>query len=728
VSFLNPWMLMGLAAAAVPVAVHFFDLRRPRRVDFSSLAFVRQVEERTMQRLKLKRWLLLALRVLAVACLALAFAQPVLSPDIAQSAGGAARAPTAMAAVVDNSLSMTRRAGGQGTALRRAKGRAEALAGQMRPGDRLRLSATAGRGEGQRGTFRNAGAAREALSGVEAQAGAAPLARTARRAARRLAESGRAEARALYLFTDLQRSTLTDTLAEESGSGPEASENLRAALVPVGGGAQNVAVTDVSVESRIVEAGEPVQVTATLENYGTEARGGVGASVYLGAEGNAQRVARTTADLQAGASETVSFTVTPRRRGWRPARVEIEGAGGFPADDTRHFVLHVPRERRVLLVRGQGQATRYVELALASGRSEAGQESLFQTTTIGEGRLAGTDLSTYDAVVLVGPRSLASGTRQALGRFVEGGGGLLLFPRSFAGGGRADYNALLGRLGGGQITGLSESSGAGQPQRPVTSFERVDTDHPLFEGVFDPSRASGPRVERPVLYRVADYDAGAAGEQTLIHLTNGRPFLQEIRHGQGATLFMAAAPSEAWSDLPTRGLFVPLLYRSLFYLSANGGRRAQTLTAGQPGEIRVRAAGGDADAALRLVGPQGQEVTPRQQRLFGATLLQTSGRLRTPGIYEVRQGGDRVRRVALNLDPAESDVRAADPEEAAARIGEALGIEDVAVLSDPGEANLTRMLRAGQTGRELWNVFLALALALLVAEMLVARHWAPEEA
>jgi hypothetical protein len=735
VSFLNPWMLMGLAAAAVPIAVHFFNLRRPRRVDFSSLAFVRQVEERTMQRLRLKRWLLLALRVLAVACLALAFAQPVLSPDLAQSAGGAGQAPAAMAVVVDNSLSMTRRSGGQGTYLRQAKARAAALAGQMRSGDRLHLSATAGLGDPQRGAFRNAGTAREAIRSVEARAGAAPLARAARRAARRLAESSRPN-RELYLLTDLQKSTLADTLAGEAAAGSEADGGVRAALVPVGEGApQNVAVTDVTVESRIVEVGEPARLTATLENVGPEARESIGASVYLGAEDRAQRVAQATADLEPGASQTVSFTVTPRRRGWRPGRVEIE-SDGFAADDTRHFVLHVPRERRVLVVRGQGQTTRYVELALASGRGESGsaQGSIFQPRVLDEGQLAGADLSAYDAVVLVGPQSLASGTRQALGRFVRDGGGLLLFPRSFGGqgssGAQADYNALLSRLGSGQITGVSgDGSGGGSgPRQPVTSFERADTDHPLFEGVFDPSRASGPRVERPTLYRVADYDARAAEEQTLIRLSNGRPFLQEIRHGQGAALFMASAPNQEWSDLPTRGLFVPLLYRSLFYLSSSGGRRAETLTAGRPGELRVRTAGSSAGAPLRLVGPQGQEVTPRQQRLFGATLLQTSGRLRTPGVYDVRREGDLVRRVALNLDPAESDVRAAAPEEATARIAQALGTRgDVQVIADPGAQELARPF-AGQAGRELWNVFLALALALLVAEMLVARHWTPEEA
>jgi hypothetical protein len=735
-------MLMGLAAAAVPIAVHFFNLRRPRRVDFSSLAFVRQVEERTMQRLNIKRWLLLALRVLAVACLALAFARPVLSPEIAGTVGAPASGNAAMSVVVDNSLSMTRRSGGEGPLLEQAKARAAALAGQMQPGDDLRLGATAGLGDGSTGraSYRNAGAAREAVKAVEAHPGAEPLVRTARRAARRLASADRAGARAheLYLFTDLQKSTLADTLAESTDA--EANDNLRVGLVPVGGGGAgeassgNVAVTDVTVESRIVEVGQPARLTATLRNVGDETLEGYRASVYLGEERSggesAERLAQATADLAPGERRTVSFTVTPRRRGWLAGRVEIEGGDGFPADDARHFILHVPRERRVLIVRGRDQPAEYVELALASGGAGEG-DSVFQTQTLGAGQLAGANLSTYDAVVLVGPQSLASGTRQALARYVESGGGLLLFPGS--GMAHADYNALLDRLGGGEITGMSGGSGDGEgTRRPIASFERVDTDHPLFEGVFDQARSQ--RVERPTLYRVADYAARSGAEQALIQLSNRRPFLQEIRHGQGGALFMAAAPNERWSDLPTRGLFVPLLYRSLFYLSASGSTAGDALIAGRAGELRVRGGGrtgsdGSEREPLRLVGPEGQEVIPPQRRLFGATLIETSGQLRTPGVYDVRRGDRLVRRVALNLDPAESDVRPAAADEAADRLAEALGTDDVRVLAgEDGRRGLARTLRAGRAGMELWNVFLALALALLVAEMVVAKYWTPEEA
>ncbi|PSQ68002.1 MAG: hypothetical protein BRD25_00840, partial [Bacteroidetes bacterium QH_1_61_8] len=71
-----------MAAVAVPLFLHFFNLRRPTTVDFSSLNFVQELQETAVQRVRIKEWLLLALRMLAIACLVMAFAQPTLTGNV----------------------------------------------------------------------------------------------------------------------------------------------------------------------------------------------------------------------------------------------------------------------------------------------------------------------------------------------------------------------------------------------------------------------------------------------------------------------------------------------------------------------------------------------------------------------------------------------------------------------------------------------------------------------
>lgn len=703
-TFLNPLVLFGLAAAAIPLIIHLFNFRRPKKVDFSSLAFLKELQKTTMQRVRIKQWLLLALRTLALACLILAFARPTLQGSLSGALGGRAR--SSVAVVVDNSLSMSLR-DAQGGYLEQAKAWAAGVVDQTAPGDEVFVLTTGDQGGVAPSAYSNRGPALQAVADVQLRPGSAPLTRTLARAAALLEETAHPN-REVYLLSDLQRSTFADSAAAGVPAG------VRTFLLPVGERTHaNVAVTDVRVESRIIEVGQPVRIEATLVNYGREPVEDYVASVFLEGE----RVAQAAADLAPGAPATLTFTATPQRRGWLAGVVQIED-DDFEHDNQRFFTVNVPEQRNILVVRGEGQQTDYIDLALSPRLAEG--RIAFALETIPESNLAATALGGYDALVLVGPRDLSSGEVAALTRYVDQGGGLLLFPS--AGAVAEDYNLLLDSLGAGRFSGFSGSLGSG---RSIAAFDRVDREHPLFEGVFDRQRArAGAQVESPDVYHAMNYTPESGAEQTLIRLSNGFPFLQEVRHGQGAAFLMAVAPDERWSDLPVRGLFVPLLYRSMYYLSAGEAAGEAALVVGQPGELRL-AGVGDAEP-LRLRSPEAVEFTPEQRTLFGAVLLQFNpAMLPVPGIYEVYAGTEPVRRLAVNLDSRESDLQ---PMEVDAAVEQLEGLSEgaVQVLEAGDVAGVVQAIQEARTGVELWNVFLLLALTFLVIEMLVVKHWRPE--
>jgi len=704
VSFLNPFALLAMAAVAVPLFLHFFNLRRPTTVDFSSLNFVQELQETAVQRVRIKEWLLLALRMLAIACLVMAFAQPTLTGNVT-GVGGSVR--TAHGLVVDNSLSMQVDSHDEGRAFDQALQRGRRVLEMVEEEDEVAVWPTARAREGRPSLTTNMGVAREALASLEARPGAASLAHTAGQAAATL-NGASAPRKVLYVVSDLQRSTLGDSVAAQ------VPEDVQVRLLPVGTREpSNVGIQDVSVTSRIVEEGEPVQVKATLINHGTDPLRNYVASVYLSDE----RVAQATTTLEPGLETTVSFTVTPQQRGWLKGAVVTED-DDFPPDDRHHFTLNVPEERRVLVVKGEQQQTRYVDLALSS--EMLADRISFRTTSIAETQLASTELGQYDAVLLVGPRSLSSGEVDALSRYADRGGGVLLFPSDQPD--ASTYNALLSALDAGQIQGFSGSIGDDQS---VASFERVDLQHPLFEGVFNQDRRADAEVEQPDIYYTMDLRPSGRSGQTLIELSNGRPFLHEVRHGGGSMLVSAVAPTPRWSDLPVRGLFVPLLYRSVYYLSAGASVTGEQFVAGEPGELRIT--GVAPGTSLRLLGPEESEVAPDQRNLFGATLLSVGRSLNVPGVYDVQAGERLVRRIAVNVDPNESNLRVATPDSAAATLGRVVGTS-VQSLSGTGSETVAEALRTQQAGTELWNVFLLLALVFLVAEMVVASQWRPEAA
>ena len=679
-TFLNPLLLAGLAAVAIPIAIHLFNFRRPERIDFSTLRFLRELEATTMRRVRIRQWLLLALRALAVVFLVLAFARPTPTADAAAFEEGAARS---LVVVLDNSRSMTLR-DAQGALLDQAKALGATVVEATGRGDERTVLPTAPPPEYHPVPFTTPGPALDAVAATEAREGAETLTAAVARAGSVL-DGALHPRREVVVVSDLQAATFTDSASAALPPGVEVT------LVPLGGRRQvNTAVTDVRVVSRIIEPGRPVEIEAVLARYGGRP-GTVGASLTLGG----QRVAETAVDVVPGTPTTVRFTATPPARGWVGGEVRIE-ADAAEWDDARFFALRVPPPPRVLVVRGEGQRADLVTLALGVAAESGG----IALNEIDEAALPGADLDRYDAVVLVGPRSLGGAGR--LEAFVAAGGGILAFP----GAEPEALNPLLQAVGGGRVDGVVGEQGGPS----IGSTTEADLDHPLFAGVFDDAR---PALERPDVRQAARYRPGGGDEQTLIGLQAGPPFLQEIRRGEGSVLLVSVAPDPEWSDLPQRGLFVPLLYRAAAYLAAGS---VVGETGGAEGTIRVE--GVDAGQPLRLVGPDGVATTPLQRTVPGAVVLDVGDATARAGLYRVVQGDRTLRVVAVNEDACESDPTALSPEVAAERL-EAITGAPVRVLDAAGAA----LAKGGAGGTPLWTVFLALALACLVAETLVTTRW-----
>src|SRR4051794_12467438 len=84
----------------VPIALHLIMRQQPKRIEFPALRFIRQREQANRRRMRLRHWILLALRCLAIALLAAAFARPRL---VASSLLAGQEAPVAAAFVFDTS-------------------------------------------------------------------------------------------------------------------------------------------------------------------------------------------------------------------------------------------------------------------------------------------------------------------------------------------------------------------------------------------------------------------------------------------------------------------------------------------------------------------------------------------------------------------------------------------------------------------------------------------------
>ncbi len=74
--FKHPEILYFLTLLGVPILVHLLQLRRFKKEYFTNVRFLKEILIETQKSSKLKKWLLLATRLLLLACIVLAFAQP----------------------------------------------------------------------------------------------------------------------------------------------------------------------------------------------------------------------------------------------------------------------------------------------------------------------------------------------------------------------------------------------------------------------------------------------------------------------------------------------------------------------------------------------------------------------------------------------------------------------------------------------------------------------------
>src|SRR5205823_5454617 len=143
IQFAHPAYLWGLLAVALPILVHLFNQRRPRPLAFGAIEFVLRSQRQKARRLRLRQILLLALRCLLIAAVAMALARPSIKPKGALAAQ--ASGPQATAMVLDASLSMRYRIGSK-TLFERARQEALAALDRLGPDEPASVGLCAGAG------------------------------------------------------------------------------------------------------------------------------------------------------------------------------------------------------------------------------------------------------------------------------------------------------------------------------------------------------------------------------------------------------------------------------------------------------------------------------------------------------------------------------------------------------------------------------------------------------
>ena len=344
-SFFAPlWLLLG-AAAAVPLLLHLLRRRTGARTEFPAARYLQRAEREHSRSLRLRNLLLMLLRVVVVLLLALAAARPAGWLPTA-AAGG--HAPTALAVVVDNSLSTSVIDEGR-PVLDRLREAAARVVDAASPDDRVYVVDAGGRAQGGLPS-----AARTTLDALVPMHGAGDVGAAVRRAAA-VAHDARPLTPRVVVFTDGQRSAWRETV--------QLPKDVPVTIVTVGADApRNRAV--------VTARPRPTRWTpAGVLDIRTQAADSAMYRVEVRRPGGAWRV---VARGLAAPGAATAVRLAPGDTGWLAGRVAIDG-DELPGDDVRHFAVWAGAAPRVTVTPGAGPFARSaIDVIRGTGAIAAG--------------------------------------------------------------------------------------------------------------------------------------------------------------------------------------------------------------------------------------------------------------------------------------------------------------------------------------------------------------------
>jgi hypothetical protein len=683
-NFLFPSFLWGLLAVSVPIAIHFFNFRRTKRVYFTNVAFLKAVETQTSSFRKIKHWLILAARVLAVACLVLAFAQPFLPGK--SELGISRQGVTSM--YLDNSYSMQNEENTK-RYLDIATGRLGNLLAVFRNATSLQLLTNDFSAPEQ--ALATADKVRDRLTTIGLSHTPRTLSEVYRRQQNLMSRHATAGQNQLFWFSDFQKSTVGDF------SKINVDSTNRLFLVPVQGTVEkNVFVDSVWLNTPFIRELQNNILFVKVSNSGTEVAENTVVKLYL----DETQVSTASVDVPANGSANAQFNFSIKGRGYKKGRITFDD---FPVtfDNEYYFVLNASPVINIVHLYGQLSGGRYIENVFQN-------DSLFLTKSFSVQNVDVGQLRTADLVVLEGVEQPSGSLRTALEEFVKKGGSLAIIPPTNPA--ASAYGPFLTSL---RVSGLQPREGTPQP----LPLNVPDRGSPFFSDVFEESVRQETNVSMPSASPTWQW--GGSGS-TLLSLRNGQPYLSQSSVGRGKLYLFAAPLAAAYGNVAQHALFVPVMYK----LAALSVRAQRTAYSFDEDNLAITVSDPNPNAVYKLRRDK-TELIP-VQRLNGTELileLPKSNQLSADqsvdaGYYELVNEGKIEQLLALNHDNAESKLDYYTPDELRAAFS---GQKNVEVFDKINDSAFAREFENQNLGTSLWRYFLIAALVFLLIEILLIR-------
>ncbi len=676
--FANSIFLWGLLAVPLPVLLHLFFRRRKAKMAFSTLQFFQQRKRYLAHRRRLREILLLLVRTLALLCLVLA-----LSRMLFQSMPYGLASKTNAVIVLDDTLSMDRKIGSGATAFELAAQKAQEVLDTLAEGDGAALVFVSGR-QGLALT-RKRQLVRQHLEAARVTGATGSYSAALKQASGYLTAEGNPN-REIFILSDFQRNQAPSKPVEL-----DAMKGLRVYFLPVSGTLENLSVESVKLSSRPLMINKHLAIPYTLRNCGESSRE-TEVSLAIGTD------TRSTVTVTVPAGEAVDgrFDYVPDRAGFISGAVRITDRN-LTLDNSRAFTVNVCENIRVLLLESDilSRIRPFHFLKLAVDPSEGDSLNGIQTEQGFVQELAPKELEKHHVIVMANPQPLSAQAASLLARYMSNGGTVI----AFAG---ADVDDKT--FAAFEDTRLQRLFGA----RQQAAFSGLQ-----FKG---PLSALNALVQMDLLKWQRVQALTPSPSATVLAESGGRVVMAEEKVGSGSLIACAFSCRRDFCNWPELKSFPIAMIHLLTYAAHDPQQNAGVACGGLLRLTALFAA--DTQIALRH-----SDGTPFQTPVEkGAAVFADTWQ---PGVLTAERAAPRC--VAVNPVPAESDLACLPVGKIPSLLPSSLtafslnNLPTASVLKT--DAGVESQVRAYRKGSDLTGLFLLLALALLLLELLIGNSY-----
>ncbi len=677
-SFLFPSFLFALSAISVPIIIHLFNFRRYKKVHFSNVSFLQALQLETRKRSRIRQWLILAARILTIACLAIAFAQPFIP---GKNMDGRVKGEKSISIFIDNSKSMEAQ-GNDGQLSTMAIEMAREIINASASTDKIQILTQDF--EGRHQLFYTKEEALQLLDEIKLTSSTHMLSEIVQRQQDLLAKAGTPVKNA-YIISDFQKSSVNlEDIKEDSGS-------YFQLLTLTPNNNANLFIDSCWLLSPELAMNAPINMTVKITNKSKlDLKDQV-----LRYEINGDSKLQIPFSVGANTSVEVPLSFVIRKAGYQWGRIFIDDSE-IHFDDDFFFSMYLPEQLNILHIKGAG-CTGYID-KLFTG------DDYFKQTNVLAGQVDFSGLSAYNFVVLDELNEISGGLSAELKKFTEKGGSVFVIPG--AGINTTSYNSFFNSCGVNGYGGIDTTN---------TKLARIDKDQPYFRDVFE---SIPENMDVPMIKSLYTIQRGAGGNDDVILMTaSGQRFFVKNKTGIGSVYQLCVPLQESYSNFAKNILFVPVVIKAALQ-SIRSGELYYTISKNTYAELNVTAI--DEDRVLKISSLDDKtEFIPEQKTISNTTFLYFNNQVKTAGPYKVVKGEEQVGQLAFNYSRVESDPETMTGEALQSRIQE-LGLKNIGLMKANKDL-IKKQITEMDQGIRLWKLFIILALGFIACEILLAR-------